>query len=197
LREPSVIEVIETVGAIFSAACWPGVQGSRPPRSAVESPGERGEHSVNLFDEFFALIALLQDRRVSYAVIGGIALAIYDKPRFTRDIDLLVKQEDLAPLRRALGDRDFDQTMPAWRLETAQALIHRFAKASEEDYLVVDVLVGETPRHRKIVDAAAQLEWERGVVRVAQRADLVWLKRLRGSGQDEVDIERLTDDDQD
>ena len=36
--------------------------------------------------------------------------------------------------------------------------------------------------------------WSEGVVKVARKADLIWLKEQRNSDQDRVDIARLRDD---
>jgi hypothetical protein len=36
----------------------------------------------------------LEKNRVRYALVGGVAMAFYTEPRFTRDIDLLVDSED-------------------------------------------------------------------------------------------------------
>ncbi len=42
---------------------------------------------MNLYDEFFNIIHEFENHDITYAVVGGIALAFHDKPRFTRDID--------------------------------------------------------------------------------------------------------------
>jgi hypothetical protein len=37
---------------------------------------------MELYDEFFQLIQALNDAGVTYAVVGGIAMAFHDEPRF-------------------------------------------------------------------------------------------------------------------
>src|SRR5882762_5204355 len=49
----------------------------------------------DLYEEFHRLIAGFQERQIDYALCGGIALAIYDHPRATVDIDLLILSESL------------------------------------------------------------------------------------------------------
>jgi hypothetical protein len=44
---------------------------------------------VELYREFFAIIAALNQRGLDYSVVGGIAMAFHDLPRFTRDIEKL------------------------------------------------------------------------------------------------------------
>lgn len=45
---------------------------------------------MNVFEEFKRLVAELQKQAVRYALVGGVAMAFYAEPRFTRDIDILL-----------------------------------------------------------------------------------------------------------
>lgn len=44
---------------------------------------------MELYEEFFRIVQALESGHVPYAVVGGIAMGFHDRPRFTRDIDLL------------------------------------------------------------------------------------------------------------
>lgn len=48
------------------------------------------------FSEFFAL---LTDRRVEFVVVGGYALALHGAPRYTGDLDILVRPTPVNALR--------------------------------------------------------------------------------------------------
>ncbi|MBI1995774.1 MAG: nucleotidyl transferase AbiEii/AbiGii toxin family protein [Deltaproteobacteria bacterium] len=43
--------------------------------------------------DFKELLALFNDHRVSYMIVGGYALAFYGAPRFTGDLDIFVKPD--------------------------------------------------------------------------------------------------------
>jgi hypothetical protein len=45
---------------------------------------------MNVFEEFSRLIKALAEHEVKYALVGGVAMAFYAEPRFTRDVDLLI-----------------------------------------------------------------------------------------------------------
>jgi len=45
---------------------------------------------MNLFEDFSSIIKQFNKNGISYALIGGIALAFHDEPRFTKDIDFLI-----------------------------------------------------------------------------------------------------------
>jgi len=53
-----------------------------------------GEHIMNVFEEFKRVVLELEKQKVRYAIVGGVAMAFYTEPRFTRDIDILVESED-------------------------------------------------------------------------------------------------------
>jgi hypothetical protein len=63
-----------------------------------------------------------------------------------------------------------------------------------EDYLFVDVLIGLNPRHQEIIEDAVLTPLDGIMVRVATKADLIWLKEFRNSASDQADIERLHND---
>lgn len=70
-----------------------------------------------------------------------------------------------------------------------------FYKVEGLDEMIVDVLVAGDDRHEEIIANALEAESEgTGVVRVASKSDLIWLKRQRNSKQDQADIERLHDE---
>jgi len=67
-------------------------------------------------------------------------------------------------------------------------------KSPGEDILLIDILVAGDKKQRDIINNAIQAESEHGIVRVARKEDLIWLKQLRNSKQDRADIERLSND---
>ena len=53
----------------------------------------------DLYEEFRKLIGSLDERQVEYALCGGLAMAVYDRPRTTVDIDLLIVLISLKTMR--------------------------------------------------------------------------------------------------
>ncbi|HLE56997.1 MAG TPA: nucleotidyl transferase AbiEii/AbiGii toxin family protein [Rhodothermia bacterium] len=149
---------------------------------------------MNLYDEFFTLVEHLENRSIPYAVIGGIAMAFHDLPRFTKDIDLLIAPPDLDEIRALFESLGYFESSDPWTFRNTKATLYRFAKTQEQDYLVVDVVVGHEQRHRDIIEQAVVEGSEAGPVPIARKEDLIWLKQLRNSDQDQVDIRRLSDD---
>ena len=150
---------------------------------------------MNVFAEFEAVVQRLRTERIDYALIGGVALAFYANPRFTQDIDLLVPPVSVGSLTRILKELGyFESAIPGTFVSTEMTL-HRFLRIEGSDQMLIDVLVAGSPRHLEIIARAEEARDDRGdTVRVAARADLIWLKSLRNSKQDQADIARLQDE---
>jgi len=149
---------------------------------------------VELYREFFSLIEALNRKGLQYSVVGGIALAFHSLPRFTRDIDLLAKPVDLATYREILKELGYSELSKPWTFQNTKITLHRFGKKSfeaNEELIVVDLLIGNEDRHAEIIEKSITDESPAGRVRLARREDLIWMKQIRGSKQDEVDIDNL------
>lgn len=150
---------------------------------------------MNLYDEFFSIIEAFEDSDIIYAVIGGFAMAFHDKPRFTEDIDMLIRTADLDKTDKILSELDFfSSTDPHRFLDTTLALYH-YVKTFDDDYLIVDLLSGKESRFERMLHNSIDYEWQKGKVSVVNRDDLILLKIMRNSEQDKVDIMNLRDDD--
>lgn len=149
---------------------------------------------MNLFDEFYSIVQTLDTAGIPYAVVGGLAMAFHDQPRFTRDIDLLVAADDTHRVAKAMETLGYLAASEPWTFANSGLTLHRYFKTAGEDHLIVDILVGDQPRHRRIVASASEQPWSQGVVRLARKGDLIWMKQQRGSDQDQVDIRRLEHD---
>src|SRR5262245_61895596 len=97
----------------------------------------------NLFDEFRAVVAALNDARLPYAICGGIAMSIHAPPRATIDIDLLRPPEEMAGIATALLPLGFvRRDRGPVRLAAGQVVMHRLTKIvpGDPDVLVLDVI---------------------------------------------------------
>jgi hypothetical protein len=150
---------------------------------------------LDLYDEFRLLIGALDEQGIEYALCGGIAMAVYDHPRATIDIDLLILSESLQrvlDVASALSYtiRGMDMSFVSGTIE-----IRRVSKIHQETghLLSLDLLL-VTPEIRSVWDSRVQAEWEGGELSVVSRAGLIELKQLRSSPQDQADISALQED---
>ena len=150
---------------------------------------------MNVFYEFHRIVQHLQADKVQYALIGGVAVAVHSTPRYTKDIDFLIPEHELTRVTAVLQREGYRPSAAPWAFRNSGLTLHRFIKIHELDEMIVDVLVAGNDRHLQIIANALEAESAgTGVIRVAAKEDLIWLKRQRNSSQDQADIERLGDE---
>jgi Nucleotidyl transferase of unknown function (DUF2204) len=133
--------------------------------------------------------AAMDHYKVSYALIGGMATSYRSQPRFTKDIDFLVKapQIVLAPLLEDLLGRGFEFDIPAIIGEWTQ---HHMVAFSYHG-LRIDWLKPLVPAYLHILDRATEETFLDHSIRIASAEGLILLKLLAFRSQDQVDIENL------
>ncbi len=149
---------------------------------------------MNVFEEFNRLVKELETRKVRYALVGGVAMAFYTEPRFTRDIDLLIDSEDYEKAKGILEKEGYFESASPWTFKRVPIELHRFLKVIDEDEMNIDILIAEIEEVRRIIRDSVEAESEEGRIKIASRKDLIWLKRMRDSKQDQADIEKLEDE---
>ena len=153
---------------------------------------------LDLYEELRKLIAEFDRHKIDYALCGGIALAIYDHPRATVDIDLLILSESLngvIEIARTLDYtiRGLDMTFSGGAVE-----IRRVSKIDRETGIVLSLdMLLVTDEIREWWESRVQASWEGGKLSVVSREGLIALKKLSGRPQDLADISALLEDSND
>jgi hypothetical protein len=133
--------------------------------------------------------AAMNHCKVSYALIGGMAASFRSQPRFTKDIDFLVKvpQLVLPPLLEDLRCRGFDLDALGLIGEWTQ---HHMVTLSYHG-IRIDWLKPLIPAYLHILECATEETWLGQPIRIASAEGLILLKLLAFRNQDQVDIENL------
>ena len=148
---------------------------------------------MDLQTELFLIVDTLEAERLDYALCGGIAVVIHGYPRLTRDIDILIREEDLERIKHAVdsvgyslesGIIPFDLGLPSERR------VFRLTKTDGSDYLILDLLlVGHTLLtvwKTREIHRMAQRE-----VHIVSRDGLAEMKRTAGRPKDLEDLRQL------
>jgi len=146
---------------------------------------------MNIFEEFAEIINHIESASIKYALVGGVAMAFYAEPRFTQDIDMLLGSNDFERARMVLEKNGYFESAAPWTFNSTPLTLHRFLKIKESGSMIIDLLVAGNKKHLEIIENALIAEGEHGIAHVAEKSDLIWLKRQRNSLQDQADIERL------
>jgi hypothetical protein len=135
------------------------------------------------------LVQALDRLGLRYALIGGIATGYRSRPRFTRDLDVLleVPQLVLPGLLEDLHARGFEfdteTTIRQWTQEHLTVLSFRGVR--------IDWLKPLLPLYQHVLDHAQPEPLLGCSIRIAAPEGLILLKLLAFRSQDQVDIENL------
>ena len=141
--------------------------------------------------EFFQVVAAFNRGRVPYAVVGGIALSFYGEPRYTKDIDFLIAPSDVSKAKSLLKELGYDFEAKDWTFPGTALTLHRISKIQDDDTMTIDLLAGEGEIYQEVITEALRADDLAGMVSVARKEHLIWLKKKRNSKQDQADIEAL------
>jgi len=147
---------------------------------------------MDLLIELKNIVEAFDKNKIDYALCGGLALAVYARPRATLDIDIMVEPELLDKIKQIVGALGFDIPATPMSFKGGDIQIHRMTKINSEsgEHLVLDLLL-ITPKIKISWDSKILVSWEGGTLKVLSPKGLIMLKSLRKSGQDIDDIEYL------
>jgi predicted nucleotidyltransferase len=133
---------------------------------------------LNLFDQ------LLRQNGISYAVIGGYAVAAWGELRATRDLDLLCRTKDLESLKSALRKANLDFEHRTGDAEDPIADVIRIEVGPPGSPYEVDLLAGIRGIPEGIFERSRGVQIDDLEVPVASPEDMIVLKLLGGSARD-------------
>jgi hypothetical protein len=147
---------------------------------------------MDLIEELKKLISQLERNEIDYALCGGLALAIYAKPRATLDIEIMIDPDFLEKAKMAVSELGFELSAAPMKLHDGAIIIHRLVKIDEisGEHLVLDFLL-VTSKTKEAWENKITVEWEGNPLKVVSPNGLILFKSFRKSGQDKDDIEYL------
>ncbi len=145
---------------------------------------------MEIQEDFKELLELFNARKVEYLIVGGYALAFHGAPRFTGDIDLLVKA-DSANAKRIL--------------DALEEFGFGSLELSEADFISPHnvIQLGVPPVRVDIMTSLTAVGWEKAEADKVRgdygdtptyfigKADLITNKRSLGRRKDLADLEAL------
>lgn len=116
-------------------------------------------------------VAALEAEHIPYLLIGGLASTLLGRPRYTRDVDLFVRQPDALRALAALGAAGFEteETNPAWIYKA----VKREVTVDLIFWLTGDIYVDD-----EMLARAPRLDWAGTPISVIPPEDLVVIKAI-------------------
>ena len=153
---------------------------------------------------FESLFRRLQERKVDYLVVGGVAVVLHGAVRMTADLDLMValNEKNLLDFVAVMKEAGFRPRVPVpaeafasaenrrgWLSENGMQVFSFYHP--EEMISLVDVFVHEPLPYDELRKAAAVKHVDDVAIPVASKVDLIRLKKIAGRPQDIEDIKAL------
>ena len=121
--------------------------------------------------------------------------------RMTKDIDILIRSEDLARVREVIKTIGF--TIPSGRIpfrlgRPDEQIVHRVLKIVDRRTLTLDLMI-LPPYLEDVWQGRTGVEWQGRRVKIVSREGLAKMKRIAGRKQDIADLDALgvpTNDDE-
>jgi hypothetical protein len=146
----------------------------------------------------------LNERKVKYLVVGGIALVLHGVVRLTADLDLMVKLKDdnLVKFFSAMEELGYKPRMPVkawelidpvkretWKREKGMSVFSFYD--SKKPMGLVDVFIDEPIDYQKLEKERIRMKAGGITIPVISKKHLIKLKKMSGRPQDIADIKAL------
>lgn len=148
---------------------------------------------MKIKDELFKITKCLDDAGVDYGLCGGLAVAIHGYPRFTKDIDILIRTESLEVAKSSLANIDYDLEGGMFRFNPGSVdenCMYRVSRAEGHELLTLDLML-VAPAFEEIWAKRVLIQFDEQLLKVVSKSGLITMKRLAGRPQDLADIDAL------
>jgi predicted nucleotidyltransferase len=148
--------------------------------------------AVVLFDELKGALKALDDARIDYALVGGLAVAVWGAPRATKDIDLLVQATDLPGAMAAVRAIGFTLEGLPFEFKDGTQLQRVNRVDAAGNLMTIDFMLVDR-NLESVWQSRARLPFDGGAVSVVSREALIGMKARAARPQDIMDIQNLRD----
>jgi hypothetical protein len=144
-------------------------------------------------EEFIFIIQALEKANINYALCGGLAVILHGHARATRDIDLLVREEELENVLEVLKPGGYDSYsgfIPFKIGKPDHMKLFRVSKIYGRKTFTLDLLI-VTPFLEDVWENRERFILFEHSVWVVSKEGLAKMKRAAGRSQDLTDIKEL------
>ncbi len=144
---------------------------------------------MTLLEQLTAIVAALDAAGIEYALVGGLAVAVWGAPRATQDIDLLVRPEAVDAIVTSIESLGFRFRALPMTFSDGMRL-QRVSKIEDGALLTLDLILVDA-NLEPAWESRQQLELAGAPIWVISRKALIQMKIAAGRTQDALDVQRL------
>lgn len=142
-------------------------------------------------EELLRIANALNKSKISYALVGGLAVSSWVEPRATKDIDIIVNDINSTLLNETLENIGY--TLRSAAMEINSIKFKRISKMMANDELfMLDLMQSNNLEYNNaIIDGATKISINKTELLVASPEDLILLKINSKRSKDQLDIINL------
>ncbi len=148
---------------------------------------------MKLREELLKIAECFDRSGIDYALCGGLAVVVHGYPRFTKDIDILIRPEELDHAREQLAKIEYDLEAGTFRFNTGTSKensMYRVSRAVETELMTLDLML-VAPVFEKVWADREVIQLGNQSLKVVSKQGLISMKEVAGRPQDLADIDAL------
>jgi hypothetical protein len=148
---------------------------------------------MKLKDELLRIADCLERSRIDYALCGGLAVVVHGYPRMTKDIDILIRPEDLDRAREELAKIEYDLEAGIFRFNpgtSKESVLYRVSRAVDTEWTTLDLML-VAPVFEKVWADREVIQLGTQSLKIVSKQGLITMKEVAGRPQDIADIDAL------
>jgi nitrogen regulatory protein PII len=149
---------------------------------------------ILLKTELLKIVNCLNHTHIDYGLAGGLAVAVHGYVRATRDIDILIRPDDLEKAREVLALIGYDLEAGMFSFDEGtekEIQLFRVSRSEGSSLTTLDLML-VTPILEEVWNARETVKVGDSEIKVVSKAALIRMKSLSGRYQDLADIESLS-----
>ena len=148
---------------------------------------------MKLKEELLKIAACFERSKIDYALCGGLAVVVHGYPRLTKDIDMLIRPEELDHAREQLAKIEYDLEAGTFRFNpgtSKESVLFRVSRAVDTELTTLDLML-VAPVFEKVWADRELIQFGTQSLKIVSKEGLITMKEVAGRPQDIADIDAL------
>ncbi len=148
---------------------------------------------MKLKEELLKIADCFEQFEIDYALCGGLAVVVHGYPRLTKDIDMLIRPEELDHALEQLVKIEYDLEAGMFRFNpgsSKESMLYRVSRAVETELTTLDLIL-VAPVFEKVWADREVIQLGAQSLKIVSKQGLIIMKEVAGRPQDLADIDAL------
>lgn len=149
--------------------------------------------SSTLVDDMLKIMKVFDDNHIDYALCGGLAVGLHGFLRYTKDIDLIILEEDLEKAKTVLEPIGYNLPsglIPFKQPDGSFREISRISKSCGDHLYTLDLMICTGTLEEAWADREV-MEYNHQMIKVISKESLIKIKKEAGRETDLRDVKEL------